>query len=399
MPIVTVSQLNNYMKRYVERNANLSDLWVCGEISNFKQHYSGHIYMSLKDDYSVLRAVMFCEYAQKVKFPLSNGMRVIAMGRVAVYERDGSYQLYVEKIIPDGKGELYAAYEQLKNKLESQGLFDAASKKTIPPMPSKIGIVTSLSGAAIRDILSVAGRRFPLAELCIYPAKVQGIGSAESVCNGIKYLDKNSDCDVIIIARGGGSIEDLWAFNEEKTALAIFNCSKPLISAVGHETDFTIADFVADKRAPTPSAAAELALPECNELRQHILASVKAMKYSIIRKISSMQMLLNECSINQMYLKETEFCNNRIMRVTNIQNAITDKILTTHTDKLSHLTAAQASLKSLNPLEVLKRGYSVITDSHCNFVSPDKLSENDIINVRFNGGTLECSVRRIIYEE
>ena len=214
MPVVTVSQLNNYMKRYIDQNSHLSDLWVKGEISNFKRHYSGHMYLTLKDDNSTLKSVIFKGVASQIPFDPHDGMKVIAYGKVSVYEPGGTYQLYIESLIPDGVGELYAAYEQLKLKLDAEGLFDQSNKQPIPKFPHTIGIISSISGAAIRDVLNVLKRRFPLSNVVIYPAKVQGIGSADSICDGLKYFDSNKLCDVIIIARGGGSIEDLWSFNE-----------------------------------------------------------------------------------------------------------------------------------------------------------------------------------------
>ena len=270
MAVITVSQLNNYVKRYFDANSALASLWIKGEISNFKLHSSGHIYMTLKDSGATLKCVMFSSNVQRLKFRPDNGMKVVAMGRVSVYERDGVYQLYVEQLIPDGMGELYAAYEQLKEALELAGYFDASAKKTIPSYPEKIGIVTSPQGAALKDMLNILNRRYPLAEIYVYPALVQGVGAASTIAEGIEYFNNDCIVDTIIIGRGGGSIEDLWAFNERVVADAIFASVVPVISAVGHETDFTIADFVADLRAPTPSAAAELAVPDINELTAYL---------------------------------------------------------------------------------------------------------------------------------
>ncbi len=399
MPIVSVSQLNNYMKRYVEQNSNLTDLWVCGEISNFKTHYSGHIYMTLKDDNSILRAVMFNSFANKMSFGLKNGMRIIAFGKVAVFERDGSYQLYVEKIIPDGTGELYAAYEQLKSKLSAAGFFDEERKKAIPLMPAKIGVVTSLTGAAIRDVLSVSKRRFPLSDICIYPAKVQGIGAAETICKGIEYLDMHTDCDVIIVARGGGSIEDLWAFNEEKTAISIYNCNKPVISAVGHETDYTIADFVADKRAPTPSAALEIALPDIDDVKTGLMAKRKNLETAMYSTLTKCYLSLSNCGVKEIYSKAMELFRRKEILINRMQCAMNDYVSSVYGDNLNSLALLNGALETLNPLKVLKRGYSVITDAEGKYVSAYDIKEGDEINVKFNCGELNCNVRRIKYEK
>ena len=271
MAVITVSQLNNYIKRCFDSNQNFQRLYIKGEISNFKRHSSGHIYLTLKDEGGVLRAVMFRSAAASLRFDASNGMKVIACGRVAVFERDGAYQLYIESMMPDGVGELYLAYEQLKEKLSKEGLFDEAHKKPIPKYPKKIGVITSPTGAAVRDILNVIKRRYTAADIYIYPALVQGAGAAKTIADGIKYFNENNAADVLIVGRGGGSIEDLWAFNEEEVAYAVYNSQIPIISAVGHETDFTIADFVSDLRAPTPSAGAELAVPSQTDVRQSLV--------------------------------------------------------------------------------------------------------------------------------
>ena len=246
MAVITVSQLNNYIKRYFDANNALASLWIKGEISNFKLHSSGHIYMTLKDSASTLKCVMFSSNVQRLKFRPADGMKVIAMGRVSVYERDGVYQLYVEQLIPDGMGELYAAYEQLKEELERSGYFDPAYKKRIPAFPQTIGIVTSPQGAALKDMLNILNRRYPMAQVYVYPALVQGVGAAQTIVDGIEYFNTKCVADTIIIGRGGGSIEDLWAFNERIVADSVFKSQVPVISAVGHETDFTISDFVAD---------------------------------------------------------------------------------------------------------------------------------------------------------
>ena len=282
--VLSVSQLNTYLKSVFEGDPNLN-VFIEGEISNFKNHYSsGHLYFSLKDEKSVLKCVMFRRYAEYLKFVPSDGMRVICRGRVAVYERDGQYQLYAEDMQPTGIGALSIAYEQLKNKLEKEGLFDISTKRPLPESPSRVAILTASTGAAIHDMLSIAARRNPLAEIVFAGVQVQGDTAAEQICRAIEKINGLNAADVVIIARGGGSAEDLWPFNDEKLAYAIYNSHIPIISGVGHETDYTICDLAADLRAPTPSAAAELAVPDCREQ----LYFVSSLKNSIYNSVNSM---------------------------------------------------------------------------------------------------------------
>ena len=282
---LSVCDLNNYIKNAFENDRLLSAVTVRGEISNFVNHRSGHMYFSLKDEESQIRAVMFRSKAIGLKFLPENGMKVTVHGSVAVYTRDGSYQIYVNTMQPDGVGALYLAYEQLKNKLRDEGLFDEEHKKPIPKMPGRIGVITASTGAAIRDILTVTERRYPLADIYVYPALVQGEGAEDDLIAGVDYFDRSSLVDVVIIGRGGGSIEDLWAFNSERLARRIYDASVPIISAVGHETDFTICDFVSDMRAPTPSAAAELAVPDRTELLRYVDYCSERLDTALIRKL------------------------------------------------------------------------------------------------------------------
>ncbi|MBQ7953456.1 MAG: exodeoxyribonuclease VII large subunit, partial [Clostridia bacterium] len=267
---ITVTQLNKYIKNLLETDINLSQISVKGEISNFKLHSSGHCYMTIKDETAQIRAVMFKTYTSSLKFTPENGMKITATGKISVYERDGQYQMYIFSMQPDGLGDLHVEFEKLKAKLTAEGIFDASHKKPIPKTPKTIGVVTSPTGAAIRDIINVVTRRYPLAEIIVCPVLVQGENSAKQIANAIEYMNRENMADVLIVGRGGGSIEDLWSFNEEVVAYAIYNSKIPIISAVGHETDFTIADFAADLRAPTPSAAAELAVPSVLELKGNI---------------------------------------------------------------------------------------------------------------------------------
>ena len=276
---LTVTGLNEYIKSKLDTDPVLSGVFVKGEISNFVNHYkTGHFYLSLKDEGGVIRAVMFRQSAMKLNFVPENGMKVICSGRVSSYVKDGQYQIYITSMEPDGVGALYIAFEQLKKKLEEEGLFDPMYKKPLPKYPKKIGIITSPTGAAIRDMIHVSGRRFPLAKLCLYPSLVQGDGAPAQLIRGIETFNTTCPVDVIILGRGGGSLEELWAFNDENLARAIFASRIPIISAVGHETDFSISDFVADLRAPTPSAAAEVALPEAGEVKRK-LRNVIALKH------------------------------------------------------------------------------------------------------------------------
>ncbi|MDP4161611.1 MAG: exodeoxyribonuclease VII large subunit, partial [Bacillota bacterium] len=268
---LTVNALTKYIKRKFDADPHLQDVYVKGEISNLKAHTSGHLYFTLKDDKARILAVMFAGNARSMKFRPENGMKVIVKGDISVYEPSGQYQIYIKEMRPDGIGELFLAYEQLKNKLEAEGLFSNAHKRALPSFPKTVGVVTSPTGAAVRDILTTIKRRYPIAKVLIFPALVQGENAAPSIAKAIEAANKRAEIDVLIVGRGGGSIEELWAFNEERVARAIFESAIPIISAVGHETDFTIADFVADMRAPTPTGAAELAVPHIEELLERVL--------------------------------------------------------------------------------------------------------------------------------
>lgn len=387
--IATVSQLNGFIKKTFEANPVFSDIWIKGEISNFKKHYSGHIYLTLKDDGGVLKAVMFKSSAYSLSFTPSDGMKVLARGRVSVYEAGGVYQLYINEMIPDGVGELYIAYEKLKKKLEAEGLFDEEHKKTIPKCPSAVGVVTASTGAAVQDIINVMTRRFPYTEIIIYPAQVQGAGAAESICEGIKYFNKEKICDTIIVGRGGGSIEDLWAFNEEMVAYAIYNSEIPIISAVGHEVDFTIADFVADLRAPTPSAAAEIAVPSQTELMRKIADLEYTIKTLLLSNLENKKLKLQSVKL----LSPRDIIENHFLRLDastkDMINSI-EKIILTSKERY---VGVLGRLDALSPLKVLKRGFSVpVDENECVIKSVAELDKKKNFILRLSDGERNCRV-------
>ena len=396
--VISVKQLNSYVKSLLEADARLSTVYVSGEISNFKCHFaSGHLYFSLKDDSAVVKAVMFRSAASKLAFTPENGMNVICRGRVSVYERDGNFQLYVESIEPDGAGSLAVAFEQLKTQLASEGLFDISRKKPIPKFPKKIAVVTSADAAALRDIVNIISRRCPLTELLIAPVQVQGEGAPTSIIAMLNRLYLRDDIDLIIVGRGGGSAEDLWCFNNEELARTIFSSSVPIISAVGHETDFTISDFVADLRAPTPSVAAELAVPDLSIIKQSISAATERMRLAFIRSIEEKQSLLEALSRSQVLR-----CSDRVMapfvqradtlskQLVDAENNITDKAL-------NNLSSLAGRLDALSPLKVIARGYTITKNDKGKTVrSVDEVSCGDKLNVAFFDGIAECSVDKII---
>lgn len=380
--IFSVSQLNELVKMTLEAQPLLEAVCVRGEISNFTNHYkTGHFYFSLKDEKAVVKAVMFASYASRCRFRPENGMTVLAKGRVSAFVRDGQYQIYVESMEPDGLGSLALAYEQRKEKLQKLGMFDPAHKRPLPPYPDTIGIITSPSGAAVRDIIQVAKRRFAGVRMILYPALVQGEGAAEQLCRGIRYFNRTNCCDVILIGRGGGSLEDLWAFNDESLAHEIYASKLPVISAVGHETDFTICDFVADVRAPTPSAAAELAVPDAAGLRLLLQKQSLRMQGTAQSRLKALRQHLGELSKKRCLSSPLHYTAQRRMaidRSTDHLCAAIQKILFARRTPLTqstlrlqqneavllakkrHATAALgAKLDAMSPLSVLRRGYSI----------------------------------------
>ncbi len=374
---VSVSQLNNYIKRVLDANSYLSDIKVCGELSNFKLHSSGHIYASLKDEGSVIKLVMFRSAAQYLKFRPEDGMKVIVRGRISVYEQGGIYQIYAEKIEPDGEGSLYAAFEKLKEKLREKGMFDENLKKPLPRFPEKIGVVTAEGGAALQDILNITKRRYPLAEIVLYPVSVQGVSAAGEIAHAIDYMNRLCACDVMIVGRGGGSIEDLWAFNEEIVANAIFNSKIPVVSAVGHETDFTIADFVSDLRAPTPSAAAELVCPSVQELSDFLKGAKTRLSISLKNNLEKKKSKLEKLSGAYAFSRFSDMLSSRRQYIDSLivsANTSTGKMIL---DKKSKLLTNIAKLDAMSPLKVLSRGYSIATDNEGKVISSVKDANKD----------------------
>lgn len=359
--VLSVSQLNFYIKSVIENDPRLGVIVVSGEISNLTDHYrSGHIYLSLKDERSVVRAVMFAGNARRLRFRPQDGMKVLCRGRVAVYEPSGQYQLYIEDMQPDGVGALSLAYEQLKRKLEGEGLFDPAGKKPLPRFPETVGVITSPTGAAVQDIRNILYRRFPGINMILCPVLVKGEGAPPQLIGALKKLDSEGKCDVIIIGRGGGSIEDLWAFNSEELARAVAACQTPVISAVGHETDFTICDFVADMRAPTPSAAAELAVPDVRELRAHYLSQkqyLQSLMENRLRRQSERLGRFRAILYNAEPLRRCRALSEKYTFYSRHLKTVADKKISVEELKLKK-TAAK--LTSLDPLAVLSRGFAAV---------------------------------------
>lgn len=390
---LTVSQLNNYIKTLVDRDEFLNNVYIKGEISNFKRHYTGHLYFTLKDGDSLIKCVMFKTYTSYLKFEPKDGMAVLILGTVAVYERDGVYQIYAKGMEADGLGALHVAYEQLKEKLESKGMFDEKFKKKIPVLPKSIGVVTSKTGSVIKDIINVTTRRFPNVNIKLYPAAVQGEGAAETIVRGIKYFNEFKNVDTIIIARGGGSLEDLWPFNEEITANAIFESEIPIISAVGHETDFTIADFVADLRAPTPSAAGELAVPDINELNWK-LANIKRNLITLLnKKTEAMSQRYKRIMNSVVFKNPTNDIKKKMLTIDGYTQRLQSAIQIKNKNVKINLTKVISKLDGLSPLKTLSRGYSIIQDNKKQVIkSINDINRGDVVNILLVDGNIDAQV-------
>ena len=394
--ILSVTQINEYIRALLAQDEVLSMICVRGEISNLTIHRSGHIYFTLKDETSVLKSVMFRSSAQRVKFALKEGMNVIVYGRISLYTPSGQYQLYAEDIQPDGIGALYIAYEQIKEKLQKEGLFDQSRKKPIPTIPSTVGIITSPTGAAIHDMINVMGRRFPLAKLLLYPALVQGDSAYLTLIAGIEYFNATKSVDVIIIGRGGGSMEDLWAFNNVELAYAIANSEIPVISAVGHESDFTICDFVADLRAPTPSAAAELAVPNALNVKNELNNDILSVEKMLISKIQSYRKHLNMLSSTRVLTSREGLLDEYKMKINLISDKLDSRLNNVIKDKKHSYGVLCAKLNSISPLNTLSRGYAIVQNGDGQAISnvyDIEIKQN--ITVSLQNGKFSATVTEI----
>lgn len=392
--VLTVFELNEYIRMLLEGNPLLRSVWVKGEISNFTSHRSGHLYFSVKDEESVIRAVMFRNYAASLGFLPEEGMKVLIHGRVTLYGKTGQYQINVDAMQPDGVGALYLAFEQLKRKLDREGLFDPSRKKPLPKFPRRIGIITSPTGAAVRDMMQIAGRRFPLAELILYPALVQGSGAPAQLISGLRYFDAarraqtEDSVDLIIIGRGGGSIEDLWAFNHEELARTVAASEIPVISAVGHETDFTICDFVADQRAPTPSAAAELALPDADTLMRQIGNLNQHLQTLVYTVLDRNRMRLHELSVSPGLSRPSHTIDEKRIELDRLSERLDSAVLYGLEADKNDIRRIAERLSALNPLGVLSRGYCAVSDASGKiYTRAEALKENDRVLLRFSDGT------------
>ncbi len=389
---VSVTDLNKYIKDKFESDELLTDILVKGEISNFKSHYTGHLYFTLKDENSLIKCIMFKSYAERLKFNAKDGMKVMVFGTVSVFERDGVYQIYVKAMQEDGLGDLYTKYEELKKNLEQEGLFDISHKKKIPQMPKVIGVLTSQTGSVIRDIINVSTRRNPNVYIRLLPVPVQGQGAAEKIAKGIQLMNEKKLADVLILARGGGSLEDLWPFNEEIVAREIYNSEIPIISAVGHETDFTIADFVADLRAPTPSAAAELAVSDIYELNDKINLYNKRLRLALKKKTELMRLRYEKCMTSRVFKDPLKNINDNYLIIDNYIKSLVNSIRMKQKDSSSKYIELVTKLDTLSPLKTLTRGYS-LTEMNGKIIKSSKsLKQEDEIDIKFYDGTRKAKV-------
>ena len=389
---VSVTELNRYIKEKIASDEALANIIVKGEISNFKNHYTGHMYFTLKDENSLIKCIMFKTYAQKLNFMPKDGMKVFVLGGVSVFERDGVYQIYVKAMQEDGIGTLYRKYEELKKELEQKGLFSQSHKKPIPKMPKVIGVLTSQTGSVIRDIINVSTRRNPNVYIRLLPVPVQGEDAAPQIVDGIRKMNKEKLADVIILARGGGSLEDLWPFNEEIVANAIYESEIPIISAVGHETDFTIADFVADLRAPTPSAAAELAVPDIYEINQKINLYQNRLRLSLNKKLEIMKLRYEKCISSRVFKEPTRMIEDYYLKVDNQIKKLEKNIKEKEQNEKQKYIKLVAKLDTLSPLKTLSRGYSIVESENKIVKSVKELKKGQNIEIRLTDGKAQAQV-------
>ena len=396
MDVLSITQINEYIQKKMDQDSLLSGLAVRGEISNYKQYPSGHHYFTLKDEGAALRCVMFKGNAMRLRFRPENGMKVIAMGKISVFPRDGAYQLYCTSMAMDGIGDLHAAFEQLKKKLAAQGLFDPAHKKPIPQYPGVIGIVTSSAGAALHDMLRILRRRYPLAQVRLLPARVQGVEAPGEIAAAIGYANHYKLADLLIVGRGGGSIEDLWAFNDERVAHAIYQSQIPVISAVGHEPDVTISDYVADLRAATPSNAAELAVPDQDALRQTLDAMSSTMATALNRQITNGRRHLRILAASSALQSPEGYLNQRRNAVENLQNRLISAQNQQISRKNQRYIALTAKLDAMSPLKVLTRGYAMAQTSDGSVIrSVSQVAPEDHLTISLADGKVEAAVINI----
>lgn len=390
---VTVSTLNQYIKNKIAEDEYLNNILVKGEISNFKNHYTGHMYFTLKDENSLIKCIMFKSYAQKLNFLPKDGMKVFLFGGVSVFERDGVYQIYVKAMEEDGIGDLYAKYQEVKSRLEEQGLFDEEHKMPIPMMPKVIGVLTSQTGSVIRDIINVSTRRNPNVVIRLLPVPVQGEGAAEKIAEGIEIMNRKKLADVLILARGGGALEDLWPFNEEIVAQSIYHSEIPIISAVGHETDFTIADFVADLRAPTPSAAAELAVLDRYEVKQKIITYQNRLRMSLIKKVQIMKLRYEKSMSSFVFKEPTRRIQENYIRIDNLVKHLENSMQVRQEKEKTKYTKLVAKLDAYSPLKTLARGYSITQKEGKVIKTKVELEPGDIVDIRFVDGSKKAMIQ------
>ena len=389
---VTVTQLNKYLKERFDEDENLNAILVKGEISNFKNHYTGHLYFTLKDENSLIKCIMFKSYAEKLNFKPKDGMKVMVFGTVSVFERDGVYQIYAKSMMEDGIGDLHEQFEQLKAKLEKEGLFEQSHKKIIPLYPNVIGVLTSQTGAVIRDIINVSTRRNPNVYIRLLPVPVQGPSAAEQIADKIKIMNEKKMADVLIIGRGGGSLEDLWPFNEEIVARAIYDSEIPIISAVGHETDFTIADFVADLRAPTPSAAAELAVPDIFEVKQKIINYQDRSKLALKKKIEIMKLRFEKIMKSRIFTDPMRKIMDDSIILDDYMKRLENAMKEIKTENKNKYIELVTKLDSISPLKTLTRGYSLTEKDGQIIKSASQIDKGDIIIIKFSDGEKNAKV-------
>jgi len=390
---ITVSDLNQYIKNKIADDEYLSNILVKGEISNFKNHYTGHMYFTLKDEKTLIKCIMFKTYAQKLNFMPKDGMKVFLLGGVSVFERDGVYQIYVKAMEEDGLGDLYTKYQELKNKLEEQGLFKREHKIIIPKMPRIIGVLTSQTGSVIRDIINVSTRRNPNVVIRLLPVPVQGEGTAQKIAEGITYMNRNKLADVLILARGGGSLEDLWPFNEEVVAHSIYHSEIPIISAVGHETDFTIADFVADLRAPTPSAAAELAVPDIYEIKQKLILCQNRLRMALLKKVEVMKLRYEKVISSFVFKEPTRNIQENYITIDKQVKQLEKCMQIKQEREQTRYGKLIAQLDAYSPLKTLARGYVIAQKEGKVIKTKTALKSGDEIELRFVDGLTQAKIQ------